>query len=283
MTTHRTAETQAAIRRRSSLVPEVAIILGSGLGAVADQLRDSVAIDFADLPGFGTSTAAGHRGQLVLGLLEQTPVVALAGRLHRYGGWTTDEVTYPVRVMRQLGAERLIVSNAAGGVHPRLRVGDIVIIDDHLDWMAGRPELRWSGSHAYAPADEIAHCRSKVAVGGPLRSRLYDRAMQEAAMQAARDEGFTAVRGTYLAVLGPNYETRAEYRMMRRLGVDVVGMSTVPEVMCAASLGMSILALSMVSNVATPDTPQQANHDEVLAAGRQAEPRMTAIVRRVLK
>jgi len=295
----------ATIRQQSDLVPQFAIILGSGLGGVVDHIEDPVVLSFADIPGFMTSTAGGHRGQLVLGTIGGVAVVAMAGRLHRYGGWTTDQVTFPVRVMRALGATRLIVSNAAGGVQPRLVVGDIVVIHDHVDWMTGRPYLRFHSSPTTATQPDLANDQAHATAtnGGqpngepsnlaepprwqpidvPRRSpQVYDPSMMATAFAAARRGRFTAHPGVYLATLGPNYETRAEYRMMRRLGADVVGMSTVPEVLTAASLGMRILALSMVSNVACPDAPRQALHAEVLAAGRQAEPRMLQIVTAVL-
>lgn len=276
------ASTLSVIRQTSDLQPRFGIILGSGLGGVVDAIQQPQTWDFAQLPGFGTSTAGGHRGQLVLGQLGGVPVVAMAGRLHRYGGWSTAQVTFPVSVMHGLGASRLIVSNAAGGVNPKYCVGDIVVIADHIDWMYGRPAARFAASptdgtktnepNAVEPVDTVLR-------GG----NVYDPAMMQTALGASRRGGFAAYQGTYLGTLGPNYETRAEYRMMRRLGADVVGMSTVPEVLAAASLKMRVLALSMVSNVACPDAPNVANHDEVLAAGAEAEPRMRSIVEAVLE
>ncbi len=263
--------TLSIIRQATDLRPRFGIILGSGLGGLVDAIEQPQTWDFAELPGFGTSTAGGHRGQLVLGQLGNVPVVAMAGRLHRYGGWSTAQVTFPVSVMHGLGASRLIVSNAAGGVNPKYRVGDIVVIHDHVDWMYGRPAAR------------LAPVPGQPSVDAVLRGgAVYDPAMMQTALHASRRGGFAVYPGTYLATLGPNYETRAEYRMMRRLGADVVGMSTVPEVLAAAQLNMRVLALSMVSNVACPDAPNVANHDEVLAAGAAAEPRMRSIVEAVL-
>lgn len=253
--------------------PRAAIILGSGLGQLADKIADPVCVPFAEIPGFATSTAAGHRGALVGGQFAGQPVIAMSGRLHRYEGHSDDVISFPVRVMHQLGAEVLIASNAGGGVNPRLCVGDIVILQDSIDGMrapATRPHpLLWSN-------------RSGVEVPS-RRGGLYDETLADVALRCSREQDFTAYPGTYLATLGPNYETRAEYRMMRRMGVDVVGMSTVPEVLAARELGMRVLALSMVSNVARPDEFVIANHDEVLAAGRAAAAKMEMIVRDVLK
>lgn len=270
---------QAAVflRARSDLVPTVAIILGSGLGGLAEKIQQPIAVPFADIPGFAASTASGHRGQLIFGELEQTRVVAMAGRFHRYEGWSRAEVSFPVHVMARLGATQLVVSNAAGGVNPKLKVGDIVVIRDHLDFMRGRFQAANSASSNWNVADEVSGF-------SPLRhGDVYDPDLSAIAMQASRESNFAAYEGTYLATLGPNYETRAEYRMMRRIGADVAGMSTVPEVLAAANLGMRTLGLSMVSNVANPDSAIAASHDEVLAAGRAAEAKMEAIVRAILR
>lgn len=282
------SEALAAIEAVGGPCPEVAIVLGSGLGGVVDKIEKPVRIGFADIPGFGQTTAAGHQGELVRGWLGGVPVVVMAGRLHRYGGWSNGQVVFPVEVMQRLGAERLIASNAAGGVRPGLKVGDIVVIEDHIDWMSGSPLARFSPHAEIAQVtDESSPLGSDPFARAPIPigrgKKVYDEGMIQKALAAARQGGFSATCGTYLAVLGPNYETRAEYRMMRRMGVDVVGMSTVPEVLAAARMGMATLALSMVSNVASPDTAQQANHEEVLAAGQQAEPRMLQIVEAVLR
>lgn len=253
------------LRRRCEIAPTTAIILGSGLGGLADKIQDPTVVPFTQIPGFVSSTAGGHRGELILGYLATRPVVAMAGRLHRYEGWTNDQVVFPVHVMAALGAVNLIVSNAAGGVNPRLRVGDLVIIRDHINWLGG--------------------CFLDFPTSpGPLtrQSDIYDPHWSAVAMRAAIEGRFNALPGTYLATLGPNYETRSEYRMMRRIGADVAGMSTVIEVLAAASLKMRILGLSMVSNVANPDRATQTNHAEVLEAGRAAEVKMEAVIRAVL-
>jgi len=255
------------IRLRTSLRPIVAIILGSGLGDLADQRDRVTAIPYAEIPGVQSSSAAGHRGQLILGMLEHRPVVAMVGRLHRYEGWSNDEVTFPVEIVAALGARSLIVSNAAGGVSPQLRVGDLVTIRDHIDWIGG-----------------FSRRYQKVFAPAPLRcAALYDDRFAAIARRVGVEHQFNVWPGTYLATLGPTYETRSEYRMMRRIGVDVVGMSTVPEVMAAAALGMRIAGLSMVSNVASPDVARVADHGEVLAAGQQAAAKLEAIVRAVVR
>ena len=244
-----------------------AIILGSGLGGLADKIVSPVAISYHDIPGFARSTASGHKGQMIFGTLEGSDVIAMAGRFHRYEGWTVDEVAFPVHVMHALGARRLIVSNAAGGVNPKFRVGDIVVIRNHINLMTG-----------------ISTC-SEYAADLPVarRGEIYDSNLSASAIQTAVTNNFTAHEGTYLATFGPTYETRAEYRMQRKIGADVAGMSTVPEVLAAADLGMPVLGLSLVTNVASPDLAIKADHGEVLEAGQAGAAKMEQIVRRILR
>jgi purine-nucleoside phosphorylase len=261
----------------SAVSPRVAIILGSGLGGLANQLDASAVIPYRQIPGFVNVSAGGHRGELILGELEGVPVVAMSGRFHRYEGWGIDQIVFPVRLMHALGARALVVSNAAGGVNPALRVGDIVVIRDHFNWL-GNPKLPRLESRQGVddwPASAVTESIRRGA-------RTYDRALAELAKRIAIEQGFDACDGTYLATLGPNYETRSEYRMMRRMGVDVVGMSTVPEVLAAGALRMPTLGLSMVSNVANPDRPIRADHREVLAAGRAAAAKLEVITRAVV-
>lgn len=263
----RLADSVDRVRSCLSCAPSIAVVLGSGLGELADSIQQPVVIPYSDIPGCRHSSAAGHRGQLVVGRLESTTVIAMAGRLHRYEGWTNDDVVFPVRLMAALGVSSLVVSNAAGAVNPKLQVGDIVVIRDHINMIGGT--FAW-------PPDR--------AVPGLMRRRdLYDPDMSRMAMRVGVQLGFNASAGTYLATLGPNYETRSEYRMMRRMGADVVGMSTIPEVLAAAHAGLRVLGLSMVSNVAIPDQPIKADHSEVLEAGRSAAVKMEAIVREVVR
>jgi len=263
------------VRTHSELVPLAAIILGSGLGDLANQIQSPVHIDYADLPGFFRPTALGHRGQLILGTLDSVPVVAMAGRMHRYEGHHDSQITFPVRMMAALGASTLIVSNAAGGLNPRLNVGDIVVIDDHLDLA----KSRLPPTPVPASPDTVLHERSLARSS----RQLYDRQLVQVALQAARAADFVAAAGTYIATLGPTYETRAEYRMMRYFGGDVVGMSTAPEVRMAALLGMRVLGLSVVSNVARPDAPEPTDHHHVLVAGHSAGFKLRKIVASTLK
>ncbi|MEM6471956.1 MAG: purine-nucleoside phosphorylase [Planctomycetota bacterium] len=244
--------------------PLTAMILGSGLGSLADKITIDRVVSYAEIPGFAKSTAGGHRGELIFGKLNDKPVIAMAGRLHRYEGWTNAQVSFPVVVMRALGAGRLIASNAAGGVDPNLRVGDIVIIEDHIDWLF---------------QSTLGRCERFAADFARLARPVYSASLIAGALEVSRKCGFRAGRGTYLATLGPTYETRAEYRMMRMLGADVVGMSTIPEVIVAAKLGMEVLALSVVSNVASPDQAIVADHAEVLQAGDAAAGKLESIVR----
>ncbi len=257
------------VRRRGMATPRTAIILGSGLGGLASEIEDPIAIRYAELPGFATSTASGHQGKLIGGKLDGVPVVVMAGRFHRYEGYDDAAVTFPLRLMAELGASRMIVSNAAGGLNPGYRVGDIVVLRDVIDWAKSPTRL----------GDDVTSAIDRVALASPIS--VVDEELLEAALQAARNADFTAHVGVYLATLGPTYETRAEYRMMRRFGIDVVGMSTAPEVRMARQLGMRVLALSMVSNVARPDIAVIANHEEVLAAGQAAAFKLRAIVAHV--
>lgn len=261
--------------------PRAGIILGSGLGGLADEIASPLRIDYADLPGFARATASGHRGQLIFGILDNVPVVAMAGRLHRYEGHSDDRVTFPVRLMAALGSTTLIVSNAAGGLNPVLDVGDIVVINDHID--LARKGVRPICCPA-PPGSTAGNCDLTPSLGriaSPLR--LYDNQLSQIALATARAGDFAAILGTYIATLGPTYETRAEYRMMRKFGGDIVGMSTAPEVCVAATLGMRVLGLSMVSNVARPDQAQATDHQDVLKAGRAAQSKLRKIVAATLR
>ncbi len=273
-------QSTAIVRARFAATPQAAIILGSGLGGLAEEIEHPIVIDYSELPGFSKSTAGGHRGQLICGRLDGMNVIAMAGRFHRYEGYSDNEVTFPVCLFAALGAGRMIVSNAAGGLTPGLKVGDIVVIRDHIDLVKSASSLVFQ-SPMEDPLSAALHDRARV---GRTKD-LYDERLIDAALSAARRADFHAQLGVYMATLGPTYETRAEYRMMRIFGADVVGMSTAPEVRVACLLGMRVLALSMVSNVARPDTdvPEPANHEEVLAAGRAAAFKLRAIVTESLR
>jgi purine-nucleoside phosphorylase len=229
-------------------------------------------IPFHDIPGFGHASASGHRGQLILGRLDSVAVVAMSGRLHRYEGYSLGQVAFPVHVMRELGAHTLIVSNAAGGLNPRLRVGDLVVIRDHINCLGSLPTT---------PIDVSSILEGRETL--QRREQVYDEPLASLAIRIAIAHGCKATYGTYLATTGPNYETRSEIRWMRRLGADVVGMSTVPEVLAAAERSMRTLGISLVSNVANPDCAIKADHRDVLEAGRAAQEDLKAIVRGVLR
>ena len=254
------------MRRIWSTRPEFGLILGTGLGGLASQMVCEAEIPFTAIPSFPCSTAVSHRGRLICGTLAGSPVVAMQGRCHLYEGYSRRQIGLPVRSMHVLGVKSLIISNASGGLDPRLDSGDIMVLDGHVDLMnRAAGEGRLGCSRASASSSE-----------GRLPSP-YDDAMVSAALGVARRGGFTARRGVYVGVTGPNYETRAEYRMLRRLG-DVVGMSTVPEVLVAAECRLPVLALSVVTNVARPDALATTTAGEVVDLAARAEPKLRAIV-----
>ncbi|QDU97226.1 purine-nucleoside phosphorylase [Lignipirellula cremea] len=271
LTCDRVRAAAEAIRRRFPHQVKAALILGTGMGRVAQRIESPVVIPYGEIPYFARSTALGHKGQLVCGQLGGQPVAAMEGRVHLYEGYTLEEVTLPVRVMALLGAEILTVSNASGGMNPQFASGDIMVIDDHISMLGVRCQ----------PPEA---CRGDLSDGlYGRRCSPYDRRLIEQALAVARRENFTAQRGVYAAMSGPNYETRAEYRFLLRLGADVVGMSTVPEVMIAAQLGLRVLALSTVTNVATPDIQQVVDPQEVIAAAEAAEPHLRKIIVGILE
>jgi purine-nucleoside phosphorylase len=252
------------IQTRCNHAPRVGIILGTGLGRFADEIDDPSTLSYDDIPYFPRSTAIGHKGQLTCGSVCGVPVVAMEGRFHVYEGYAPAQITLPVRVMHRLGIDLLVISNASGGINPRLAVGDIVVIDDHINLMFANPLI--------GPHDESLGPRF------PDLSAIYDRALINQALDVARRRGFSAHRGTYIAVTGPNYETRAEYRFFRRIGGDVIGMSTVPEAIVAAQLGLQVLALSTVTNVCNPDALAETDGASVVTAASTAEWKLRAIV-----
>jgi purine-nucleoside phosphorylase len=256
-----------AIRARTGLTPEVAIILGTGLGALAEAIQIEVAIPYAEIPGFLVPTVESHAGRLLCGTLERRPVVAMQGRFHRYEGYDLDAVTFPVRVLRALGAETLIVSNASGGMHPEWAAGDVVLLADHLNFIGDNPLV---GPHRSAGPRF------------PDMTAAYDVGLRTLARAVALEQGITLREGTYVAVAGPNLETRAEYRLLRAWGADLVGMSTAPEVIVARQEGMRVLGLSIITDLCLPDALEPATVERILAVARGAEPRLAALVRGVV-
>ena len=265
----RAQEAAQFVRRIWSTRPEFGLILGTGLGGLASQIECDAEIPFSAIPGFPRSTALSHVGRLVCGTLADCPVVAMQGRCHLYEGYSRGQIGLPVRTMDALGVKALIISSASGGLNPQLRSGDILVLEGHVDLMTRMPE-------SDAESEPGHGCTAVSAIECRLPSP-YDDTMRSNALAVARGTGFTARRGVYVGVTGPNYETRAEYRMLRRLG-DVVGMSTVPEVLVAAECGLRVLALSVVTNVARPDALASTTADEVVDLAARTEPKLRTIV-----
>ena len=256
------------IRRHWPASARVGIILGTGLGSVAQQIHTEATLEYRNIPHFPQSTSVGHAGQLVCGTLQGVPVVAMEGRFHSYEGYSYRQITFPVRVMRALGAEILIVSNACGGMNFQYAHGDIMVIEDHINLMSGNPLIGVNDDH--------------LGPRFPDMSAPYDRRLIACALEIARRENFAAHKGVYVAVPGPNLETRAEYRFLRMIGADVVGMSTVPEVLVAVHGGMRVLGLSVVTDMCLPDALKPAEIQEILAIAATAEPKLRKIVLGVL-
>ena len=259
----------AAVRAHWQGRPKIGVILGTGLGSLAGHIHAEATIDYASIPHFPRSTAIGHTGQLVCGHLDGAEVVAMEGRFHTYEGYSFAQVTFPVRVMRALGAELLIVSNACGGMNPQFAQGDIMVIEDHINLMNGNPLIGVNDD--------------RLGPRFPDMTAPYDRKLIDRALEIARRENFVAHKGVYVAVTGPNLETRAEYRFLRLIGADVVGMSTVPEVLAAVHGGMRVLGLSIVTDICLPDALRPADIEEILATAAAAEPKLRKIVLGIVK
>lgn len=264
----------AAIRAKTDLQPTIGLVLGSGLGTLADTLDNRVVIPYADIPGWPKSTVHGHHGNLVIGELEGQVVAAQQGRAHFYEGYSMQEVTFPIRVMHFLGIHTVILTNAAGGINPQYRVGDLMLIEDHINLpgMVGANPL-------LGPNDDSIGERF---VG---LAQAYDRSLRKIAQDIAQQHDIPLHTGVYCAVSGPSFETPAEIRMLRTIGADTVGMSTVHEVLVARHAGMRVMACSGVTNeaITAVDTEFETNHEEVLEAGQVIVPRLTTILKGVLK
>jgi purine-nucleoside phosphorylase len=261
-------EAAASVRQKWNRPARVGIILGTGLGSLANQIETEAALGYASIPHFPRSTSVSHAGQLVCGRLAGQTIVAMEGRFHAYEGYTHQQIAFPVRVMKALGAEWLIVSNASGGMNPLYSRGDIVVIDDHINLMGGNPLIGVNDD--------------KLGPRFPDMCRPYDPVLIDRALEIARKENFVAHRGVYVAVTGPNLETRAEYRFLRMIGADVVGMSTVPEVLVAVHAGLRVLGLSIVTDMCLPDALEPVDIRAILATAADAEPRLRKIVLGVL-
>jgi purine-nucleoside phosphorylase len=258
------AESAAYVRGRWSSRPRCGIILGSGLGSVGEAIELEQAIDYGDVPHFLKSTAVGHRGRLLCGRLGGVPVIAMQGRFHCYEGYSAERATFPVRVMNALGIELLIVSNAAGGLNPNFACGDVMVIDDHINFLNRNPLIGVNDDN--------------LGPRFPDMSAPYDRRLGDRTLAIARRHDFAFHRGVYVAMLGPTYETRAEIRMSRYIGGDAVGMSTVPEAIVAAHAGIRVLGLSTITNVCSPDKPHTTSGEEVVATAETARDKLLAIV-----
>ena len=264
----RIREAALAVQSRGTAAPRVGIILGTGLGGLADAIEVDAAIDYEDLPHFPVSTVVSHHGKLILGTLGGVPVVAMQGRFHRYEGYTLQQIVFPVRVMRVLGADTMIVSAACGGMNPLWGPGDLVLLDDHINFMGDSPL--------------IGHNLDELGPRFPDMSVPYDRGLRDAAAAVAMEQRIAVRHGVYVAVPGPQLETRAEYRMLRGMGADVVGMSIVPEVIAARHMGMRVMAVAVVTDQCLPDALEEVDIEKIIDTATAAGPKLTRLVTGVL-
>ena len=248
--------------------PTVGIILGTGLGGLAEDIQDAVKIPYQDIPHFPASTVESHAGRLVCGNLGGKPVMAMEGRFHFYEGYTLKQITFPVRVMKAMGCEILIVSNACGGMNPQWAKGDIMLIEDHINLLSENP---LTGKN-----DE------RLGTRFPDMSAPYDRKLIQLAQRVALEEKIVCQKGVFVAVAGPNLETRAEYRFLRQIGADVVGMSTVPEVIVGVHANMRVMGLSVITDMCLPDALEPAHLPDIIATANTAEKKLRVLVRRVV-
>ena len=261
-------EAVASLRGRTTLVPEVGVILGTGLGTLAEGLSVETRIPYKDIPHFAVSTVESHKGELVFGKLGGRPAVVMSGRVHFYEGYTMRQVSFPVRVMQALGAKTLIVSNACGGMNPLFDAGDIMLVTDHINLMGDNPLI--------GPNDETLGPRF------PDMSQPYDRKLLALAEDVALEEKLKVQKGVFVAVAGPNLETAAEYRFLRGIGADVVGMSLIPENLVAVHGGMRVLAFAVVTDLCLADALEPVDIPKILAVAAQAAPRLDRLVTRVV-
>jgi purine-nucleoside phosphorylase len=257
-----------SIRSRSEVDAKVAVVLGSGLGAFAEDFEQSVSLPYREIPGFVSSTAEGHVGRLVIGKVKGVPVLAMQGRVHYYEGYTLEEVTFPIRTFHLLGIKTLILTNAAGGIDVQLTQGALMVISDHLNLMGVNP-LRGRNDERFGPRF-------------PDMSEVYTRELQELATEEARELDITVRRGIYAALAGPSYETPAEIHMLRAFGADAVGMSTVPEAIVARHMGMKVLGISCITNMAAGISETPIHHEEVMETGQKVREKFTELLRRVI-
>lgn len=262
-------EATAFIHSRWPGMPNAGMILGTGLGGLSEQITSKTVIPYAEIPHFPKSTAPSHAGQLVCGELRGVPIVAMEGRFHFYEGYSMQQVTFPVRVMKALGAGTLVVTNAAGGMNPHFELSDVVVIDDHINLMGDNP-LRGINDDTLGPRF-------------PDMCEPYSRELSAIALQAALELGIKAHKGVFVAVAGPNLETRAEYRMLRGMGADVVGMSTVPEVLVAVHAGLKVLGFSIVTDICLPDALEPVDIQKILAVAAKGGEKLSRLIPKVFE
>ncbi|MCD8261149.1 MAG: purine-nucleoside phosphorylase [Bacteroides sp.] len=259
-------ETAAYIRGKVKEMPATAIILGTGLGSLANEITDKQEIPYEEIPNFPVSTVEGHSGKLIFGKLDEKKIMAMQGRFHYYEGYCMKEVTFPIRVMRELGIRTLFVSNASGGTNPEFEIGDLMIITDHINFF---PEHPLRGKNLYG--DRF-----------PDMSEAYSRDLITKAKEIAAEKGIKVQEGVYLGTQGPTFETPAEYKMFRILGADAVGMSTVPEVIVAHHAGIEVFGMSIITDLGVEGKIMEVSHEEVQIAANAAQPKMTAIMREMI-
>lgn len=262
-------EAAAFIHSRKDFKPQTGIVLGTGLGNLTDDLSVEAEISYQDIPHFAQSTVESHKGKLIFGHLGKHPVVVMAGRFHWYEGWTMEQVTFPIRVLKALGIERIVITNVSGGVNPHFRAGDLVVVSDHINLLPENP-LRGANDERLGPRF-------------PDMLHTYDEVLRCRAMEIAKTYGIRAFEGVYSALSGPNLETPAEYSMLRSLGSDCTGMSSIPEVLVARHSGLPVLMISLVSNVSFPRSAIRVTTlEDVISTAQAAEPKMRLLIRELL-
>jgi purine-nucleoside phosphorylase len=262
-------ETVDLIRKKTTLKPDVGIILGTGLGQLAQSIEIESTISYDQIPNFPVSTVESHAGRLIFGTLSAKKVVAMQGRFHFYEGYTMQEITFPVRVMKELGAQMLLVSNACGGLNPQFKAGDIMAITDHINLQGGNPLIGVNDETLGPRFPDMYNC--------------YDKDLVDLAEETALELGIKLQKGVYVSVAGPNLETAAEYRFLRGIGADVVGMSTVPEVIAARHQGTKVLGFSIVTDMGLPDALKPTNLDEIIAVANKSEPVLTRLLTKIVE
>ncbi len=256
------------IRSKTETVPNVGIVLGTGLGGLAKEIEADAVIPYSEIPGFVSSTVEFHKGRLIIGNLSGQQVVAMQGRLHYYEGFSMQEITFPIRVMKSLGASILVISNAAGGMNSDFRKGDLVIINDHINLLGDNPLIGVNN-------DELGP-------RFPDMSKPYSERLAQLAKDVAKKNNIDVREGVYVAVAGPSLETRAEYRFLRMIGADMVGMSTVPENIAAVHMGMDVLGITIISDICLPDSLEPIDINEIIKTCESAEPKLTFLIREVI-